>query len=164
MQHVSSRGGPRILLPTGDVERWIDELGEEPTPGVGLYGLACSINDYCGIIRPWDTPLLIFGDDPSNIYWLPNEDGGLFVRWVGADSLDQLTAFASSVADAGNWTEHIEWDAQFINYTLMDTCTFIGDDAPRIAMTIAAGKYVVESQYAEAEAVMAIVQNLRHVK
>ncbi len=164
MQHVSSLGGPRVLLPTQDVERWINELGNEPTPDDGLYGLACSVSDYCGIIRPWDTPILIFGDDPTDIYWSPKTDGGLLIRWVGADSLEQLTAFAESVADAGNWTERIEWDAQFTNYTLMDTCTSVGDNAPRIAMTIPAGKYVIESQYAESDDVLTIVQNLRYAR
>ncbi len=164
MQHVSSLGGPRVLLSTRDVERWINELGDEPTPDDGLYGLACSVNGYCGIIRPWDTPILILGDDPADIYWSSKRDGGLFIRWIGADSLEQLTAFAESVADAGNWTERVEWDAQFTNYTLMDTCTFFGDDATRIAMTIRAGKYVVESRYAESDDVMTIVQRLRYAR
>ena len=56
MQHVSSLGGPRVLLPTQDVPRWIGERGNEPTPGAGLYALACSVADYCGIGMP---PFLI---------------------------------------------------------------------------------------------------------
>ena len=161
MQHVSSLGGPRVLLPTQDVERWINQLGDA-NPSDGLYGLACSVHGYCGIIRPWETPILVFGDLPSDIYWSPREQrGGLFIRWVGADSLEQLTKFAIGVADEGRWTERIEWDAQFTNYTLMDTCTFAGDHAAKIAIELPVGKYVVESQYAESNDVMTIVHNLR---
>jgi len=161
MQHVSSLGGPRVLLPTQDIERWITELGDAQTPENGLYGLACSVNDYCGIIQPWDTPILIFGDDPSDMFWAPRKNGGLFIRWVGANSLEQLLDFADVVASQGNWTKQIEWDAQFINYTLMDSCTFSGDHAPRIVIDLALGRYVIESQYAESENVTAIVQQMR---
>ncbi|MFO1096328.1 MAG: Imm21 family immunity protein [Planctomycetaceae bacterium] len=164
MQHVTSFGGPRILLPTQDVERWIDEMGDEPTPDEGLYGLACSVDAYCGIIEPWDSPLLIFGDDPCDMFWSPHQEGGLFIRWIGADTLEQLTAFANSVADAGDWAERTEWDAQFGNYTLMDTCACPGDGQPRIEIALRAGEYVIESQYAESDDVMTIVQQLRFVR
>jgi hypothetical protein len=70
MQYLSGLGGPRVMIPTSDIGHWIDELGTSPTPDNGIYGLACSINDYCGIISPWGTPLLIFGDDPSDIFTL----------------------------------------------------------------------------------------------
>ncbi len=164
MQHVSSLGGPRVLLPTRDVPRWISELGNEPTPDAGLYALACSIDDYCGLIRPWDTPIIVFGDDPSDIYWSPDKDGGLFVRWVGAESLEQLLTVAKAVSETDNWTEQIEWDAQSADYTLMDTCSFIGDNAARIAMTLSAGTYIIKSQYAESDSVMTIVQRLEYAR
>ncbi|MEY2613438.1 MAG: hypothetical protein RL069_2250 [Planctomycetota bacterium] len=81
MQYVSSLGGPRVMIPTSDIGHWIDELGTSPTPDNGIYGLACSINDYGGIISPWGTPLLIFGDDPSDILYFAVEYVGLIVRW-----------------------------------------------------------------------------------
>ena len=164
MQHVSSLGGPRVLLPTRDVPRWISELGNEPTLDAGLYALACSIGDYCGIIRPWDKPIIVFGDDPSDIYWLPDNDGGLLVRWVGAESLEQLIRFAKAASETDNWTEQIDWEAQSADYTLMDVCTFVGDTAPRIAITLPAGRYIIKSQYAESESVMTIVQRLEYAR
>jgi len=164
MQHVSSLGGPRVLLPTRDVPRWISELGNEPRLDAGLYALACSVNDYCGIIRPWDTPIIVFGDDPADIYWSPDKDGGLLVRWVGAESLEQLMAFAKAVSETDIWTEQIEWDAQSADYTLMDTCTFVGDTAPRIAITLPAGKYTIKSRYAKSDNVLTIVQRLEYAR
>ena len=160
-QHASSLGGPRVLLPSEEVELWIKQLGDNPTPDEGLYGLACSINDYCGIIRPWNTSLLVFGDDPSDIYWSPENDGGLLIRWVAASTLEELTAFAKSVAARGDWMEYIEWHAQSTNYTLMDTCSYVDDNAARIDLVLSPGKYVIESQFAEAGDVATIVQRLR---
>ena len=164
MQHVSSLGGPRVLLPTQDVPRWIGELGNKPTPNAGLYALACSVSAYCAIIRPWGTPIIVFGDDPSDIYWLPDKDGGLLVRWVGAESLEQLMTFAKAVSETDNWTDQIEWDAQSADYTLMDTCTFVGDTAPKIAIPLTAGRYIIKSQYAESDSVMTIVQRLEYAR
>jgi hypothetical protein len=164
MQFVSSLGGPRVLLPTQDVPRWIGELGNEPTPDAGLYALACSVNDYCGIIQPWGTPIIVFGDDPSDMYWSPDKEGGLFVRWVGAGSLEQLIAFAKAVSEMDDWAERIEWDAQSTDYTLMDTCTFVGDTAPRVAITIPSGRYIIKSKYAESDSVMTIVQRLEYAR
>jgi hypothetical protein len=146
------------------VDRWITELGNEPTLDAGLYRLACSVNDYCGIIRPWGAPIIVFGDLPSDIYWLPDQDGGLFIRWVGAESLEQLIAFAKAISKTNNWTEQIEWDAQSADYTLMDTCTFVGDTAPRIEINLPAGKYMIRSQYAESDNVTTIVQRLEYAR
>ena len=73
-----------------------DVLGHKPTPDAGLYALACSVNAYCAIIRPWGAPIVVFGDDPSDIYWSPDKDGGVFVRWIGAESLEQLRPLVES--------------------------------------------------------------------
>ncbi|MBL8820348.1 MAG: hypothetical protein JNL58_30270 [Planctomyces sp.] len=121
MQYVSSLGGPRVLLPTSDIGRWIDELGTSPKPSSGLFGLACSINRYCGIISPWGTPLLIFGDDPSDIFYFEDEYDGLLVRWVGADSLERLAAFAIAEANTDSCDEMMEIEIVNEAMTIMDT-------------------------------------------
>jgi uncharacterized protein (DUF433 family) len=94
MQHVSSLGGPRVLLPTSDITRWIDELGDSSTPNRGLYGLACSIDGYCGVISPWGTPFLIFGDDA-------NKRGGKpCVRGLRITVYEVLEYLASEMTEA----------------------------------------------------------------
>ncbi|MFG0334159.1 MAG: Imm21 family immunity protein [Maioricimonas sp. JB049] len=164
MRSVSSLGGPCVLLPREDVDRWMTELGDAPAKDHGLYGMACTVDGWCGIIRPWETPLLIFGDEPADIYWLPRGEGGLFIRWLAANSLAQLTTFAESVAAAGNWTERLEWDAVTGDYVLMDTCAAPGDPSARIEIPLTPGKYVVESQYAESGEVMTVVTRLQLVR
>ena len=163
MQYVSSLGGPRVFLPTSDIGRWIDELGTSPTPDSGLYGLACSINEYCGIISPWGTPLLIFGDDPSDIFYFADEYDGLLVRWVAADSLENLAAFAIAEANTDSWDEKM--DIEIVNeaMTIMDTCTFHDDDAPRIQLAMRIGTYRLCSRYAQSSEVTAIMHRLEYI-
>ena len=163
MQYVSSLGGPRVMLPTSDIVRWIDELGTSPTPDNGLYGLVCSISEYCGIISPWGTPLLIFGDDPSDIFYLADENDGLLVRWVGAESFERLAAFAIAEASTDSWDEEIEIEIVAEAMTIMDTCAVHNDDARRIDLAMRIGTYKLYSRYAESSDVMAIIHRLEYV-
>lgn len=163
MQYVSSLGGPRVFLPTSDIGRWIDELGTSPTPDSGLYGLACSINDYCGVISPWGTPLFIFGDDPSDIFYFANEYDGLLVRWGAADSLEHLAAFAIAEANTDSWDEKMEIEIVNEAMTIMDTCTFHDDDAPRIHLSMQIGTYKLYSRYAKSRDAMAIIHRLEYL-
>jgi hypothetical protein len=163
MQYVSSLGGPRVMLPTSDVGRWNDELGESPTPDDGLYRIACSIDRYCGVISPWDTPLLIFGDDPSDIYFLPEQHDGLFFRWIGADSIEQLAAFAIDTANGDSWDEMTPFTIVDPHMTLMDACAFADDSVPRIHMKLRIGSYTIRSRYAETPDVIAVVHRLEYV-
>jgi len=149
MQQVSSFGGPRVLLPTSEVPRWIDEIGIAPTPEAGLYGIACSIDGYCEVIAPWDSPLLIFGDGPDDIFFTPDEFDGLFFRWCGADSLEQLAAFAIAESRSDAWDETVEFRVVDSDMTLMDACTFEGDARPRIQLNLRTGAYLVKSRCAE---------------
>lgn len=157
MQHVSSLGGPRVLLPTSEIGRWIDELGATLSPDSGLYGHACSVDRYCGVIAPWNTPLLIFGDYPADIFYLPEQYDGLFFRWIGADSMDQLVSFAIAEADVDSWDETTIFDVVDQDMTVMDTCSFNGDTAPRIQLKMPTGSYAIRSRYAASDSVMTVV-------
>ena len=163
MQHVSSLGGPRVLLPTVDTQKWIDELGDTVNPDEGLYGLACSLDAYCGVIAPWGTPLLVFGDDPADIYFAPDQFDGLFFRWIGAYSIEQLTAFAIDTSRADSWDETTDFRVFDSDMTLMDTCTFDGDIAPRIPVRLRLGSYTIQSRYAEGPGVMTVVHRFQYV-
>lgn len=163
MQYVSSLGGPRVLLPTSDIRRWIDKFGESRSAEDGLYGLANSINAYCGAISPWGTQLLIFGDDPADIFYFPNHFDGLLVRWVGADSLDQLRDFALAEANRSSWDERMELKVVENDMTIMDTCSHHEDNAPRIHLVMRKGTYAICSRYAENSDVMAIIHRLEYI-
>ena len=163
MQYVSSLGGPRVMLPTSEIGLWVDKLGASPTPDDGLYGLACSVNEYCGVISPWGTPLLIFGDQPSDIFYIPDQYDGLLVRWVGADSIERLSAFAIAEASTDAWDETNEIEIVDKEMTIMDTCTYHDDDAPRIQLAMRIGTYRLCSRFAQSSDVMAIIHRLEYI-
>ena len=163
MQHVSSLGGPRVLLPTEQIDLWIDTMDLTPNPDEGIYKIACSINNYCGVIAPWMTPLLIFGDDPTNIYYNPDYKDGLLFRWCGADSLDQLNSFAIQQANLNTWDEITEFTVVNSDMTLMDTCTKYDDLAPRIKIILNCGNYLIKSRYIDSEDVITIIHLFEHI-
>lgn len=161
MQHVSSLGGPRVMLPRNEVQRWLNELGESPRTDEGLYGMACSVMDYCGIISPWQTPLLIFGDDPADLYYRQDIFDGLLFRWVAANSLNELTEFAIAQATEESWDEVIEFKTHAEDYTLMDACAFSEEASPRVQMRLRPGIYRIESRYAETPELSTIIHRFQ---
>lgn len=163
IQRVTSYGGPRVLLPRNLVDKWISELDEIPEPDSGLYGLACSVPGYCGVMQYWGTHLLIFGEDPSDIYFLPDKYDGLFFRWVGADSIEQLTEFAIAQADCDKWDDSTQIRISDPKLTVMDTCTFEGDASPRIEFSLKCGEYRIHSRYVESTDVITILHRLEFV-
>jgi len=163
MQYVSSLGGPRIMLPTSNVERWMEAFGLSQSPEDGLYGLACSVNGYCGLITPWGTPLLIFGDDPADMFYIPNQFDGLFVRWVGADSLEQLVAFAIAESKTDSWDEKMKFEIVEEDMTVMDTCSYHNDGSSKIHISMRPGIYCISSRYAETSEIMAIIHRLDYL-
>lgn len=161
LQHVSSYGGPRVLLPTSQVARWIDSLDDHPTPDAGLYGLACSVDSYCGVISPWGIPFLIFGDEPSDIFWVPEGDSGFFVRALAADSIEQLINFARQIREDAGWDERTMWTATESDLSVIDTCANGAPDEATIQLTIPTGRYEVLTKYVLSDRVETIVHELQ---
>ena len=152
------------MVPNEDISQWIDLLGNEPTSEHGLYGLACSVEDYCAVIKPWGKPVLVFGDDPADMYWMPEQHGGVLFRYLAADSFSQLSHFVSGECLRGNWQEILDWEATVDQFTIMDASTYRGDDAPRISLNLKPGLYRVESKYAENDSVMTIIHRISFQK
>jgi hypothetical protein len=162
MECISTLGGPQVLLPTRDVDRWIDQLGDEkPVPDSGLYGLACTVNDYCGIISPWGTPLLVFGDILGDIYWFPQLGDGLFARWIAAETHDDFVDFVSRELHTDDWPHSTQWLIGDSDLTLMDTCTFPGDDRFRLRLDLNPGTATVYSRYASDDANMCVLHRIQ---
>jgi Immunity protein 21 len=163
MQYVSTFGGPQVLLPSCDINRWIDELGAEtPRPDSGLYGLACSVTDYCGVISPWGKPILVFGDIPADIYWFPNIGDGLFARWIAGGSHDDFIDFVTREALRDDWTESTDWTIVDGNLTLIDSCTFRGDERFRQELELTAGRVTISSRYAADDANICVLHRIEN--
>lgn len=109
-QWVQSNGGPLLLLARSLLPEWGGSLrgtkgmdakfrwtGEGPATD---YDRACDIKDYTGLIPVGCGHALVLGDEPLLTCWWPDEtgDGGLFVRWVCADS-DQFLQHLQGLVD-----------------------------------------------------------------
>ncbi len=139
MHRATSLGGPHVLLPTRHVERWIRELGNAPRPTSGLYGIVCEVAGLLGVVNPWEEPILVFGDEPTDIFFAADIHDGLFFRWVGADSLESLQPFAIHQSQSDVWEETLQWKVDDSDMTLMDSCIPSLDHAETIRVWLRTG-------------------------
>ncbi len=163
MQRATSLGGPHVLLPTRHVERWIRELGNAPRPANGLYGIVCDVTGLLGVVNPWEQPILVFGDEPTDIFFAPDIHDGLFFRWVGADSLASLQEFAISQSQKVEWEETLQWIVYDSDMTLMDSCIPSLEHAETIRLQLRTGTYTMRSRYASNGATMTILHRLDYL-
>ncbi len=106
-----TEGGPLLLLSEKYLDDW--EGTEKPSNGRVVdarfrwnpdnafatdYDRACDVEDFLGVIDVDEGQGVVFGDEPLLTTWLPSttEDGGMFVRWVEAESETDLIEFATS--------------------------------------------------------------------
>ena len=94
---VSTNGGPLVIIPVEIAHLWRGDGGLGlPNGDLSLvwetvktrtdYGRACGIEDYLGVLQVGPGRCLVFGDEPLATAFLPTQDGGIFVRWVHAES------------------------------------------------------------------------------
>jgi len=114
--------------------------------------LACSIDEYCGVISPWGTPWPVFGVIPADIYWLPQLGERLFARWIAAETHDTFVDFVSREFCADDWPHSTQWLIGEPDLTLMDSCSFRGDDRFRLRLDLIPGVATVYSRYASDDA------------
>ncbi len=163
MRAVSTFGGPQVLLPTSDIDRWIDELGDDtPTPDTGLYGLTCSDTEYCGVISPWGKPILVFGDIPADIHWFPHLHDGVFARWIAGDGYDSFADFVAQESDKGDWPDSVQLSVIDANMTLMDSCTYPADDRFRLRLALPIGTHTIHSRYVANDANIAVLHRIEN--
>jgi hypothetical protein len=109
---VSSDGGPLLLVAEEYLLAW--EGCENPSAGRKVeaqfrwnldgvatdYDRACDVHDWVGLIEVGQGKGLVLGDEPLTTTWFPLADGGLLVRWVCADSEEELIAAARKIPDS----------------------------------------------------------------
>jgi len=72
--------------------------GGKPTD----YDRACRIDGWLGVIAVGATQGLVLGDEPMQTAWVPpcTEAGGMMVRWVFAESEDEVVEWLGKIPDA----------------------------------------------------------------
>jgi hypothetical protein len=92
LKWVTSEGGPFVLMNIPTANSWLGVYGLSSTEWgdknyVNDYDRACSIENYVGLITSDSNPIMVIGDLPYDLSWFPDgDDRGLIVKWIGADS------------------------------------------------------------------------------
>ncbi|MET7540498.1 Imm21 family immunity protein [Streptomyces sp. NPDC005349] len=110
---VESLGGPLIVVPVSVLAEWSgcsESWGEEPG-SVEDYDRACAVENWAGLLDVGTNgaQALVLADEPATSRYLPEQR--VFVRWLAADSEDELLAAAQAVlADAdAEWEDVGVW-------------------------------------------------------
>ncbi|MFE2945299.1 Imm21 family immunity protein [Streptomyces sp. NPDC059255] len=167
MTWVSSMGGPLIVLPDSCVSTWGgctedgSVLGEED--GCDDYDRACAVDGWAGVIAVGEgvATALVLADEPAMTCFMP--EGLLFVRWLAADSEEQLLAGAQAVLAAPDtpWEEAGLWVSDG-PAALLDSAVagadlgvaYPGGGQPEQALVqIPAGRWHVRAVHAKTESV-----------
>lgn len=94
---VPSMGGPLIVLPECAVNAWEGCTAGGSVNGDGWddYDRACEVDDPVGVIAVGAGTALVLADEPATTCFLPERL--LFVRWLAADTEDDLFEAAEAV-------------------------------------------------------------------
>jgi len=160
METATSFGGPFVLLPKIFANQWSKAIGDNPEPDSGLYGEVCGSEDFMHLISFQGRTVVRIAEEPGDLFWIPTDQGGLVLQWVGADSLDDLVAFGQKVAGTNDWQETLEFTISDPELRIMDSCGFDGDGQPKIDLSIDPGEYQISATYSEDENTMATVFQL----
>lgn len=94
LKWISSCGGPYILATKRTSLTWLGSQGVSVSSGGSCandYERACGIKDYAGTIVGNPHEILVLGDLPNEMTWISrSSNDGLLVKWVGADSDQQV--------------------------------------------------------------------------
>ncbi|MFB7027504.1 MULTISPECIES: Imm21 family immunity protein [unclassified Streptomyces] len=108
---VDSMGGPLVVVPVSGLREWGGCMGEWVLVGEGTvvddYDRACAVRDYAGVI---EKNVLVLGGEPATTRYLSERRA--FVRWIGADSEEELVAAAEALLDDPRtpWEEYGVWE------------------------------------------------------
>lgn len=105
---VCSAGGPLIVAPAEIAPHWRGAHTWSPSEGrrgsagesVSDYARACGIDDYLGTLKVGHGKALILGDEPMQTAFISASEGGIFVRWMWAESEDGVRRALGAVPES----------------------------------------------------------------
>jgi len=159
---VTCDGGPLLLVAEEYLLAWTGAAN--PSPGRKVeaqfrwnpdgpatdYDRACDVDDWLGLIDvAQGKGLVLGGGEPFMTTWLPLSDGGLLVRWVCADSEEELIAAAHVIPDSAYVDSGLFLHVGDSPLVLLAACESVDDQIyPRFQFRLLPGEYsIVTSEY-----------------
>ncbi|TDD87016.1 hypothetical protein E1293_08695 [Actinomadura darangshiensis] len=150
MDWVESAGGPLLAAPASQLVHWEGVTDDDgPVESWGDYGRACAVEGYIGLVDIGAGQGLVLGDEPALTTYLP--DQRLFLRWVAANSEEELVLAAKEAVRAFTWDEELAWDVDG-PIVLFDSPWAGATPEPgnHLIIDLAPGRYRVRAGYEEA--------------
>lgn len=132
-------GGPNVIIPNVVLDRYTGAEGFDD--GDSDYEDVCD----AGLVMPFEDHELLVLQEEGSTTWIPEGDGGLLLRWVGADSGAALLAAVQGAA----FTPVGIWNVPDGGLTLMHA-TEDGRVPPEerylawMPIALRAGRYMIE--------------------
>ena len=143
------RGDGGLGLPNGDLSMVWETVRKQTD-----YGRACGIADYLGVLEVGPGECLVLGDEPMLTTILPTNGGVLIVRWMYAESEEEVLRSVRFVPeDAWEATPHqvnvgsgalILFDSAYPGDDLPTTCAD-GANVPWMKVAVPMGIYEVHT-------------------
>lgn len=146
LKWIGSYGGPFLLLEEQLLNQWRGVHVKNSQVLESDYDRACNIADYVGLVSVGSDFGIVLGDEPfMTIWYSPEPNNGLIVRWVYAENE------ASVIAALTNW-QNIKWEETELKVHFQDGKLVLFDAACegiglsyKIEIEIPAGDYQIET-------------------
>lgn len=126
-------------MPQSAMSEWKGTLGDGSN-----YDLACSVDDYAGVVRWQSTEVLILGDEPLQTSARASAEQLILIRWMYAPD----EASILKCLDPGTWgapVETLRWIVRGGDYILFDSGAEGASVQDQIEFALEVGAYRVST-------------------
>ena len=120
---ISSDGGPYVLASISSASNWLGQYGSCIKVGrddATDYDRACQITDHVGIVSGNPHDVLIISE-PDQLAWVSDDcGGGMIVKWIGAESDEQVLSGLEGVDLNGFEISKIHFEVNDSSLCLFD--------------------------------------------
>jgi hypothetical protein len=140
VEWIESGGGPLIVIPEESLSAWRGADGDDWED----YDRACDVDGHVGLIAVGQSHALVLGFDPASTAFLPKP--GAFVRWIAADSEEELLDSVEGALASVVREETVTWDVPG-PVVLLDSACPGGEvhEDERLRVEMATGRYRVQA-------------------
>lgn len=158
---IDSTGGPLVLMAKDTVRTWLGVLGSSSAVSDSRsdYEIACSVDDYVGLIFSNEAPVIVLDQEPLLTTWCSNgASEGIIVRCVWADDLQRAEAAFSRFDSLATW-ERSDVVADFPSgeLVLFDSSASGRELDDKIEVKLEPGRYMIETLSFDADSAIRLL-------